>query len=622
MRSRIAYTALTAAIGVAMVGLATPGPRRVNIRWAESVTLSQRIAAERALGVRRPLPEAERTWSYEVPDHAIIREIVASSLIQDTHHIDRDRSAFSPEVPASRARARRVYQSAPFRAATNYWPLISGVLMLSAIAAAWPGLRTTSAHAPDRVLIPLIVGAALISRLAIITTGGQFYWPDEERYKQSRDLVEDLAAGNLRTAWDRTMESAHPLFKVIGLLPAVVEWNYIQDSRIPAVFFALFSVVNVWLLAAVARRLGADAAESVLVALLFAAATSNLYFARHLFPYDVSMTFGLLALRAGVTGVRLIADTTSVRVKTDTTRDAGSWRSSVACGAWAALAFLAYFGYWTLGGAACVIHVLGGRSIRMLFRRGLLTAAGLAAPLLLLVGTSMLLGGNVVGNTRTFSSDVNQGTFAEGWRVPLEYLWHAEHALFVLWIVAVFVCLVGWRRWLAVSRVRAGLIGLLVVYGTLAVFSTGFGAFVVYGRLARQLVPFFCLVTAAVLAGLTVRAPKRQAILWAAGVAIVIQAAFNARPVFVQQFPPEFITRGERVAGERGASHAVALYAMHVYPPKKLDMPAGYVDAFVALHPLQYLPYQYEGYTPRERQFLRSTDIRMRMLMPAAFFKE
>ncbi|HEX5133716.1 MAG TPA: hypothetical protein VFX92_14675 [Candidatus Krumholzibacteria bacterium] len=596
MRSRIAYTALTAAIGVAMVGLAAPGPRRVNIRWAESVTLAQRVAAERSLGVTNPRAEAERTWSYEVPDPALIRGIVSSKLIQDTHHIERDHSTFSPEVPASRARARRVYQSAPFRVATNHWPLISSVLMVIAIAAAWPSIRATSARAPDRLLIPFIVGAAVIARLAIIAGGGQFYWPDEDRYRQSREMVEDLAAGNLHMAWDRAMESAHPLFKVIGLLPAAVEWNYVQDPRIPAAFFAMFSVVNIWLLAAVARRLGADAAEATLVALLFAAATSFLYFARHLFPYDASMTFGLLALWAG-------------------TVPAGSWRASAACGALAAVCFLTYFGYWTLGGAACVIHVLGGRSIGTVVRRGPLTAAGLAAPLLLLVGTSVLLGGNIVAYTRTFMGDVNQGSFAEGWRVPIEYLWHAEHALLALWIAAVVVCLAGWRRWLAVPRVRVGLAGLLFIYGTLTIFSTGFDAFVVYGRLARQLVPFFCLVTAAVLAGLTAHARMRQAMLWAAAVAVVIQAAFTARPVFVQQFPPEFITRGERIAGEHGASHAVTLYAAHLYPPERLHRPAGYADAFVAPHPLQYLPYQYEGYTPTEREFLRSTDIRMRLLI-------
>ena len=35
-----------------------------------------------------------------------------------------------------------------------------------------------------------------------------------------------------------------------------------------------------------------------------------------------------------------------------------------------------------------------------------------------------------------------------------------------------------------------------------------------------------------------------------------------------------------------------------------------------ARHPLQYLPYQYEGYSPAQRQALRSTDIRMRIIAP------
>lgn len=39
-------------------------------------------------------------------------------------------------------------------------------------------------------------------------------------------------------------------------------------------------------------------------------------------------------------------------------------------------------------------------------------------------------------------------------------------------------------------------------------------------------------------------------------------------------------------------------------------------EAFSARHPLQFKPYQYEGYTPHQREFLRSTDIRMRILVP------
>jgi hypothetical protein len=467
-------------------------------------------------------------------------------------------------------------------------------LTSSAFAAAidWRKLRHADARSSDRLLIPLIVAVALIARIVIIWSGGQFYWPDEDRYLQSRAMVEGLTGGETHQA----ASFEHHLFKVIGSLPAAIESMSVEDARIPAAFFALFSVVNISLLAGIARHLGAGAAESGFVALLFAASTSFLYFTRHLFPYDVSMTFGLLALRAAI-----MPET--------------SWRASLVCGAWAGLCFFAYFGYWTLGGAACVIHVLRGVHWQAVIRRGVVTALGLATPLLLFGGLPSVMGGNVVSGTMEFMAKVNQGSYGEGWRVPFEYLWHAEHMLLVLWLAAVAACVAGWRRWRDVPAVRVGLFGLLFVYGTLAIFSTGFEAFVVYGRLARQLVPFFCLVTAAVLAR-GVRNSIRGPFIAAMSAAIVLQAALNAWPVFAQQFPREFVRRGEQVAGGLGASHPVSLYAAHLYPPSKIEAPTGYVEAFSARHPLQYKPYQYEGYTPQEREFLRSTDIRMRMLIP------
>jgi hypothetical protein len=249
-------------------------------------------------------------------------------------------------------------------------------------------------------------------------------------------------------------------------------------------------------------------------------------------------------------------------------------------------------------------------------RRIAFTTVGLATPLIVFVGAS----GNarmVVADSMFFTTTINQGTFAEGWRVPLAYLWHAEHGLLLVWIASVIVCFVSWQRSFHLPAVRVGLVGLLFVYGTLAVSSTVFEAFVVYGRLARQLVPFLCLVTAAMLVRVSVREPMRQAFLWTVSTLIVIQAGFNARPVFAQQFPAGFVSRGERVAGIQGASRAVLLYAEHLYPPKKREVPARMLEVFAAPHPLQFLPYQYEGYTPKERQLLRSTDIRMRVLIPA-----
>ena len=73
----------------------------------------------------------------------------------------------------------------------------------------------------------------------LVMSGGQFYWPDEDRYRQSRDMVEAAVAGDTQAVWNRAMASGHPLFKVLGMLPAAVEWKYGRDPRIPRASGAL-----------------------------------------------------------------------------------------------------------------------------------------------------------------------------------------------------------------------------------------------------------------------------------------------------------------------------------------------------------------------------------------------
>jgi hypothetical protein len=48
-----------------------------------------------------------------------------------------------------------------------------------------------------------------------------------------------------------------------------------------------------------------------------------------------------------------------------------------------------------------------------------------------------------------------------------------------------------------------------------------------------------------------------------------------------------------------------------------VDVPPGYREIASERHPLEFLPYQYEGYSPQERRVLRTADIRMRAFVPA-----
>jgi len=290
--------------------------------------------------------------------------------------------------------------------------------------------------------------------------------------------------------------------------------------------------------------------------------------------------------------------------------------SSVLAGVLAMATFLAYAGAWPLAGAVCLIHVIDATSTRDAVRRGVLTLAGVVVVAATMVLAYRVAGESWVGRLRAFSSTITQGEFSEGWSLPFAYLWHAEHLLMVGWLAAAAWGL-GHVRWAAQARLpRAGLAGAISVYGALAIASTLLQRFVVYGRLARPLVPFLCLTAAGVL-GLLIRrlpGPQRRAAIALSALAIVVQAALNFRDPLRQVFPAEFVARVTReYPGPR-----VFVNARHLYPgPEPVEAPAGYREIASERHPLEFLPYQYEGYTAGERRVLRAADIRMRAFVPA-----
>jgi hypothetical protein len=602
--TRMALCAIASATALcsAVIGLGAPAERRIHVRWAEGATTVDRAHVEQELRLEAPVTREERTWSYELRDRstANIARVVAHPLIEDTHHIDRDRLTLAPEFPSARAWVRRMYERRSLSTIAAWWHVFGPLLTVIAVLLALPNLRAAHQSDPTRVVLAGILVVAVLLRVVLIFSGGQFYWPDESRYQEIREAVAGLVAHDSTVAKKPFNEPVHVLFKVIAGVPAGIEFLRGDDARIAACFFALFSVVNIWLVVKIARRLDASATESLLAGTLFAASCSSFYYSRHLLPYDVAMTFGLLALYAG-----------SAREST--------WRSSVACGIWAACAFLTYAGYWTLGGAACLIHVLDARSWRESARRAFVTGAGLASCVGVAILVYVIAAKRLVSSVVAFIATVTQGSHGEGWRLPLEYLWHAEHLLLVLWLGSLAWCIYNWRFSVRARRVKAALVGLAFVYGLLVVCSVVLNVFVVYGRLARQLVPFLCLLAAAVLMNVWAGRPelKRRAVALAT-LAVIIQAAINFRAPLTQQFPTEFKRRAEILAARAGASHPMTIYAQHFYgAPEPFTIPRGYTGIADAHHPLQFLPYQYEGLSPAERKALRSADIRMRLLIPA-----
>jgi len=441
-----------------------------------------------------------------------------------------------------------------------------------------------------------VLAASLVLRIALVLSGGQNYWPDEVRYGRSRQAVEAARLGDFASARRALSQPDHLLFGVLGLLPASLERLAGPDPRIPALFFALFSVASVLLVSAVMRRAGETAWSSCLGALLLAAAATDFYYARHLLPYDAALTLGLSSLYVGL-------------------RSPASALRSMSCGLLSCAAFLTYNGYWLLAALALFVHVLSGPSDwRSRGRRALAALGGFAAPLVAIVAADGAAGGHLAGDWAAFSRTASQGRFAEGWSLPFAYLWHAEHAMTLLW-AASFV-FASWRLARG-DRAKAfviGVAGIAVVYGGLVLMSVGLEKMVVYGRQARQLVPFACILTAAALDRLWIPAPGRRLLAATIVAGVLAQAALNFREPLTQVFPAEFrrLAEHERPAG---GAPTLLLFAEHIYPiPAPVPAEAGAV-LLARRHPLQFLPYQYEGYTPEERAALRSADIRMRLVL-------
>ena len=460
---------------------------------------------------------------------------------------------------------------------------------------------------PTRTVIAILL-LSLILRWALVIRGGQYYFSDEQRYEVSRQIANFIVQGEFSEAFSHLFAAPEHLgFKIIGILPALIEKLTGPSLVIPALFFSLFSVLNLFLVFLLARRAGATQSESLLALVIAAASQSLLYYSRHLMPYDTAMSFGLLSLYAAL-------------------KPGATTKTSLLCGVLSFLCFITYNGYWILAGFAMLCHVFAGKKdFSVLLRRGILLAVGFTAPLILMVLSARLAEIDLIVEYAKFAGTVNQGDYSEGWSLPFEYFWHTEHFLIV--IVGVLALLAVFSIFTSNDRYPLWwLAGLSFVYACLVLFSVYFQSFVVLGRLARQMMPFLALVSAYGLARLATQTPFWRNVSILVMILVLFQGFWNYGISFAQSYPREF------------SSEAQAQYEDFTFSPKRLIFGApslchnsGYamenakyfltatetnpeINGTVLLsesHPVNFLPYQYEGYTPEQRQQFRRRNLQM-----------
>lgn len=441
-----------------------------------------------------------------------------------------------------------------------------------------------------------ILSFCFLLRIVLILSGGQGYWPDENRYQRSRWAAKALMAGDVRETVQVLNRADHFLFKVIGVVPALLEPIVGASLKWPALFFSLFSVANIWLAWAIVRRLGESEWAALCAAGLLGLSSTFLYYSRHLVPYDTAMAFALLSLLVGLRRPLRIRD-------------------SVLCGLLASAAFLTYYGYWLFAGFALVAHVLRPQpSGPPRWIRALVSGLSLVLPCAAVVVAGAAAGGDLPQQVIEFAHNVSQGSYAEGWNLPFFFLWHAEHLFLLLWAAGVVY---GIREVARGNRREAVILclgGIVFVYGGLVLFSSVLGKMVVYGRLVRQLVPFFCVLSAPLLNEVRLFSRRGRILVVVALVLAICQAAANFYRPFTQVFPPEFRRLVARAVAESGPGKYETLFVHHIYPrPGVPPRDEGEVILW-RRHPLEYLPYQYEGYGPDQRRAFRTEDIRMRLV--------
>jgi len=257
--------------------------------------------------------------------------------------------------------------------------------------------------------------------------------------------------------------------------------------------------------------------------------------------------------------------------------------------------------------------VRGRRSARDMLAHGARLLAGAVVLPAAFLGAAAVFGRALVLETASFARTVTQGTFSEGWSLPFAYFWHAEHLLAVLWLLAVI------GATLAATRQARGtdiaLAAVAFVYGALVLASVGLHWFVVYGRLARPLVPFLCLLTARQIYQLQADQKLSRTAIKALGLGIAVQAAWNLSLPFSQAFPDTFRERAVAITAGFDPQRTDLLYADHIHPTPSPSPERSHRELARTRHPLQYLPYQYEGFTPEQRAALRSVDISMRVVV-------
>ena len=486
---------------------------------------------------------------------------------------------------------------------------------------------------PSRLLFAMML-AAYALRLLLIVNGGQFYHPDEWRYRRSLEVADHLHQGRFTDAFNELLNyNRHPGIAAAKLLPALFHraihgltregpllWDkndYRQflplDFRISALIFAIPSVLSMGMVYLIARRAGADDAEALLAAFLLAAANTFFIWSKHLLPYDISMLLGLAAIYF------------ALRLNT----------ARAVNGLW--IGFLAFLTFWIYNGHFTLVIVIGllyavwlAQNPRQMLIRVLAMFSGAwLCFIAIVVFNALVLNEDVIFEMKVHSRNITLGDFAEGIVFPFLYFRDAEGGIALVWLIGLVFA--GWRIWRQPDGRRRAwlwLASLLTLYLLMALLSTGLQLFVLYGRTVRPLALFLVMLTAYGFAPHLLRYGRKALSLFI--ICAGALAMTNFIPAIQQQYSYEIVRQVYREYDDLSfettfsypsryriqmpeipTARYTLINAGFYYPIAGIaDRPEGEVLLEVS-HPFNYKPWQYEGMTPSMREIVNRNGVKI-----------
>jgi hypothetical protein len=451
---------------------------------------------------------------------------------------------------------------------------------------------------PSAFLLCCILLVSAILRVVIAVRGGQFFWTDESRYVTSRLALDDFIKGDFRAGMDALFSAAdHQLFKVIGVIPAMIERPFGNPAWIPAAFFGSFSVLLIYLVWRLVRDLGGTELEALCSAFLISTSTAFFYYTRHVFPYDLALCF---FVGSAIWGLR------------------PGRKMLFIAGMLSGLGFLCYNGYWLVGAIVMTLTVLARRRTpRDFVIDGALGLAGLLLPIFVVILTGKVLGHDLIRSFLDFSKTTT-GDLGTAWYIVPKYFWYSEHCISLFWAVALMAAIKACLARRLDSWALIPLAGLCLFYAGLVGLSDVFGHIAVYARHTRPFALFACILGGWLLSKMLEHGRYGKAAFGLTITAIAVQFALNIIVPIRQTFPPEFNVRARSVIQQDLATDP-GLYRVYsdgwANDPQQLAIerrPSTIL--YRRPHPLQFRPYALDGFNEELRGSFLTEDISMRVV--------